>query len=55
MANKQHLEAERAADVDHVVASARLSGRPPSPFLAELLDEYRAGRLSSAQLLACCR
>ncbi len=55
MANNQHLEAERSADVEHVVASARLSGQPPSPFLAELLNEYRAGRLSSAQLLAKAR
>lgn len=55
MANKQHLEAERAADVDRVMASARLSGQPPSPFMAGLLNEYRAGRLSSAQLLAKAR
>lgn len=55
MANNQHLEAERAAHVDHVVASARLSGQSPSPFLADLLNEYRAGRLSSALLLAKAR
>lgn len=55
MANNQHSETERAAHVDQTVASAQLSGQSPSPFLAGLLNEYRAGRLSSAQLLAKAR
>lgn len=55
MAINQNTEAARIAHADQAVASARLSGNIPSPFLAGLLDEYRAGRLSSAQLLAQAR
>ena len=51
MANIQHSKVARADYVEHAVASAQLSGRAPSSYLASLLNEYRLGRLSSAQLL----
>jgi hypothetical protein len=51
MANNQRELATRAMYADHVVASARLSGLAPSPHLAGLLCQYRAGILSSAQLI----
>lgn len=51
MATNQHELATRAMNADHAVASARLSGLNPSPHLASLLCQYRAGLLSSVQLL----
>ncbi len=44
-------QASRAASLDHVLGTAQLSGLGPSPFLAELLCQYREGILSSRQLI----
>lgn len=51
MPEVQQLHASRAARLDYVMASAQLSGLAPSPYLADLLYQYRAGILSSAQLI----
>ncbi len=51
MSKMQQLYASRAARLDNVIASAQLSGLAPSPYLADLLCQYRAGILSSAQLI----
>ncbi|WP_409372516.1 hypothetical protein [Pseudomonas fluvialis] len=51
MANNAHGLSKREMHVDHTVASAQLSGLTPSPHLAGLLSQYRAGTMSSAQLI----
>lgn len=43
--------ASRPTRVDYILATAELSGPGPSPFLRELLCQYREGILSSAQLI----
>lgn len=45
------LHASRPTRVDYVLGTAELSGPGPSPFLADLLYQYREGILSSAQLI----
>lgn len=51
MHTDQRSPAARRAHVDHALASALLAGQAPSALLEELLSEYRAGHLSSAQLV----
>lgn len=43
--------ASRATSLDYVLGTAQLSGSAPSPFLSDLLCQYREGIISSRQLI----
>ncbi|HBN9860908.1 antitoxin VbhA family protein [Pseudomonas aeruginosa] len=42
----------RTRNIEHVEATNRLSGAKPSAQLRKLLEQYRAGEISSAEMVA---
>lgn len=42
----------RTRNIEHVEATNRLSGAKPSALMMKLLERYRAGEISSAEMVA---